>query len=106
LGSPKIHFFKTGAGGEAQAVRVPTLARHWWFTRIILATQEAEIGGSWFEASLGKEFKRPYFENTHHKKRTGRVAQDILLNSNPSIAKTKQKKLHFFSLKGERTQYL
>jgi hypothetical protein len=35
---------------------------------IILATQEAEIGRSWFEASPGKLFMRPYFENTQCKR--------------------------------------
>jgi hypothetical protein len=25
-------------------------------------------GGSWLGASLGKQFSRPYFEKTHHKK--------------------------------------
>jgi hypothetical protein len=33
---------------------------------VILATQET--GGSRFEASLGKQFARPYLEKTHHKK--------------------------------------
>jgi hypothetical protein len=34
-------------------------------------------GGSRFEASLGKQFARPYLENTHHKKKVGRVAQAV-----------------------------
>jgi hypothetical protein len=25
-------------------------------------------GGSWFKASLGQQFKRPYVENTQHKR--------------------------------------
>jgi hypothetical protein len=33
----------------------------WWLTPIILATQKA--GQSWFEASPGKQFIRPYLEN-------------------------------------------
>jgi hypothetical protein len=28
-------------------------------------------GGSRFEASLGKQFERPYLEKTHHKKKEG-----------------------------------
>jgi hypothetical protein len=34
-------------------------------------------GGWQFEASLGKKFKRPYLERTHHKKRAGGVAQGV-----------------------------
>jgi hypothetical protein len=33
------------------------------------------LGGSWFKASLGKEFMRPYLENTQQ--RAGGVAQDV-----------------------------
>jgi hypothetical protein len=35
----------------------------------ILATHEAEIRGSRLEASLGKQFMRPYLEKTHYKKK-------------------------------------
>jgi hypothetical protein len=35
---------------------------------IILATQEAEKGRPWFEASLGKYFLRPYLEKHITKK--------------------------------------
>jgi hypothetical protein len=45
---------------------------------IILITQEAEIrriGGSWFEASLGKQFMRPYLEKKSISKRAEGVAQ-------------------------------
>jgi hypothetical protein len=39
-----------------------------WFMPIILAIQRS--GGSWFEASPGKQFARPYLEKkTHHKKK-------------------------------------
>jgi hypothetical protein len=34
-------------------------------TSVILATQEAEIRKSWFKASPGKYFTRPYLQNTH-----------------------------------------
>jgi hypothetical protein len=43
------------------------VARLQWLTSVILATQEAEIGGSWFKASLGKWFVIPYLEHTQHK---------------------------------------
>jgi hypothetical protein len=43
-------------------------ARHQWLTPVILATQEARLGGSWFKASPGKQFMRLYLENTQHKK--------------------------------------
>jgi hypothetical protein len=33
-----------------------------WLMPVILATQEAEIRGSLFEASLGKKFMRPYLK--------------------------------------------
>jgi hypothetical protein len=35
----------------------------WWYTPLIPATQEAETGGSWFEASLAKVSMRPYLKN-------------------------------------------
>jgi hypothetical protein len=35
-------------------------AGHWWLVPVILATQEQRLGGSWFEASPGKKFLRPY----------------------------------------------
>jgi hypothetical protein len=44
--------------------------RHQWLSHVILATQEAEIGGSWFKA-------RPYLKNTQHKKRVSRVVQVV-----------------------------
>jgi hypothetical protein len=44
------------------------LARCQWLMLVILATQEEKSGGSKFEASPGKQFRIPYFQNTHHKK--------------------------------------
>jgi hypothetical protein len=41
-----------------------TVSRCWWFTPVILARQAAEIRRI---ASLGKQFVRPYFEQTLHK---------------------------------------
>jgi hypothetical protein len=35
----------------------------WWFTLIILATQEIEVGGLWFKTSLGKISVRLYLKN-------------------------------------------
>jgi hypothetical protein len=34
---------------------------------VILAAQVAEIGGSWFEASSGTQFVRPYLKNIQPK---------------------------------------
>jgi hypothetical protein len=34
----------------------------WWLTPVILAAQEAEIGGSQLEVSPGKPFVRPYLK--------------------------------------------
>jgi hypothetical protein len=39
----------------------------WWFTPVILATQEAETGGSQFEAGPDKQSLRPYLKNTQYK---------------------------------------
>jgi hypothetical protein len=44
------------------------LARHWWLTPVILATQEAEIRRITLEATPGKEFTRPYLKKILHKK--------------------------------------
>jgi hypothetical protein len=47
---------------------------------VIPATQEAESGGSWFKASLAKQFKKPYIKRKKKKiikKRDGGVAQGI-----------------------------
>jgi hypothetical protein len=33
---------------------------------------------------------RPFLEKTHHKKRTGGVAEDVALSSNSSIKKTRR----------------
>jgi hypothetical protein len=38
---------------------------------VVLATQEAEIRGLQFKASLGKELARPYLKKTPHKKGLG-----------------------------------
>jgi hypothetical protein len=44
----------------------PFGARCWWFTPIILATQEAEIRRTAVQSHLGKESVRPYLEKTCH----------------------------------------
>jgi hypothetical protein len=38
-------------------------ARHQWLTPVILTTQEAGIERLWLEASPGKQFTRPHFQN-------------------------------------------
>jgi hypothetical protein len=45
--------------GDTEVIKLYTLARHWWFTPVILVTWEAESGGLKFEASLDKQFARP-----------------------------------------------
>jgi hypothetical protein len=49
----------------------------WWLTLVILATQEAEIRGLWFKASLGKQFERHYLKKIPKPKKAGRVAQCV-----------------------------
>jgi hypothetical protein len=44
-----------------------------------------------FKDIQGKQFRRPYLEKIHHKKRPGGVARDVDLSSNPSTAKKKKK---------------
>jgi hypothetical protein len=72
-----------------------------------LATWKAEIRRIEFEARLGKQFLRPYLENTQHKKRTGGVVQVVesrkseALISNPSPLKKKKKKKTMQIYKGK-----
>jgi hypothetical protein len=49
------------------------LARHWWLTPVILVIRRQRSEGSWFEASPGKLFTRPYLIPIT--KRDGKVAQ-------------------------------
>jgi hypothetical protein len=46
-------------------------------------------GESWFKASPGKWFVRPYLKGTHHKKRAGRVAQGVGPEFKPQYLKNK-----------------
>jgi hypothetical protein len=59
------------------ASKIVEFARHWWLSPVILATQEAEIRGSQFKASPGRQFTRPYLKKICHKKRAGGVAQGV-----------------------------
>jgi hypothetical protein len=43
------------------------LARRQWLTPVILDIEEAEIGGSQFQASLGKQFERPNLKKSFTK---------------------------------------
>jgi hypothetical protein len=49
-------------------IKKKLLARCQWLTPVILATQEAETGGSQFKASEGKYFVRPHSKKLITKK--------------------------------------
>jgi hypothetical protein len=49
-------------------------------------------GGLWFEASLGKEFVRPYLKKAHHKNGLVEWLKVKALSSNPNTTKKKNKK--------------
>jgi hypothetical protein len=55
---------------------------------VILATQEAEIGGSRFEASLDKKFMRSYHERPFTKNRLVEWLTVKALSSSPSSTHT------------------
>jgi hypothetical protein len=65
------------------------LARCWWNTPVIPATQEAEIRGLWLEASP----VRPYLEKYPSQKRAGGVAQGVGPEFKPRYCEKKKK--HF-----------
>jgi hypothetical protein len=52
---------------------------------VILATQEAEIRRIMLKASPGKQFTRPYLENTLYKKGLVEWLKVKVLSSSPSI---------------------
>jgi hypothetical protein len=49
-------------------------------------------GGLWFEASLGKEFVRPYLKKAHHKNGLVEWLKVKALSSNPSTSHRHTKK--------------
>jgi hypothetical protein len=49
-------------------------------------------GGLWFEASLGKEFVRPYLKKAHHKNGLVEWLKVKALSSNPNTTKKKKTK--------------
>jgi hypothetical protein len=51
------------------------LARHWWLTSIILATQEEEIRRIKVQSQPGQKFVRLYLEKTQ--KKAGYMAQVV-----------------------------
>jgi hypothetical protein len=56
-------------------------------------TQEAERSGRLrFKASLGKQFTKPYLENTYHKKKTDGIPQGVGPEFKPQDCKTNLKK--------------
>jgi hypothetical protein len=44
-----------------EKIREKNISQAWLYTSVIKVTWEAETGGSWFGASLGKKLTRPYF---------------------------------------------
>jgi hypothetical protein len=46
-----------------EIVKIEDWSQTWWFTSIIPATQEAEVGRSWSCLSLSKLNSRPYLKN-------------------------------------------
>jgi hypothetical protein len=73
------------------------------------ATWEAEVGGSWSEASLSKKLVRPNLKNNpNFKTRTGSMSQVIeyfpskheALSSSPNTSKTSLFKLILTSISG------
>jgi hypothetical protein len=69
---------------------------------VILATQEAEIRGSQFAASLGKQFMIPYLKNTQHKKELAQVVKRLpskhKAQSANSSTSPKKKSVHYIYL--------
>jgi hypothetical protein len=59
-------------------------------TPVILATQRQRSGGSWFEASLGKQFTDPISKNPSPK-RGGGIAQGVIPEFKPQFLKKKKK---------------
>jgi hypothetical protein len=54
---------------ERNKKKIPRVtARQQWLTPIILATPKAENKRITVQASLGKQFMRPYLKNTLHRK--------------------------------------
>jgi hypothetical protein len=66
------------------------MARCQWLTPTIVATQRSER--SQFEASLVKQFVRPYLKKKKSQKRAGEVTQGIGPDFKPQYQKKKKKK--------------
>jgi hypothetical protein len=45
-----------------QVIRRRIMARHWWLMPVIQQLRRQRSGGSWFKASPGKQFARPYLK--------------------------------------------
>jgi hypothetical protein len=56
----------------------------WWLMSIILATRRQRSGGSWFKASLGKQFVIPSLEKPITKKGLVEWLEVWALSSSPS----------------------
>jgi hypothetical protein len=66
---------RVGENAEEKRIQESLRAGHRWLKPVILATQEAKIGGSRFKASPGKEYQETLSQKTLRKNRAGGVTR-------------------------------